>query len=98
MTFEMGTTFSLSGVHVNSIINNNTDGPTSTAMQQGANSLLLLVLVVLVPMMAAAFLHGTLGSALTESMLTRTGERHGPPGQPAPTWHQGWTRPAGGRL
>ena len=46
MTFEMGTTFSLSGVHLNSIINNNTEGPTSTAMQQCANSLLLLVLVV----------------------------------------------------
>jgi type IV secretion system protein VirB6 len=74
---------------VNSILGNNTEGLTSTAMQQGGIGLLLSILVVSVPPMAAMFFQGTLGSALTYSVFTPSGGRPGPQGQPAGSWGGG---------
>jgi type IV secretion system protein VirB6 len=67
---------------LNSIFGNNTEGLTSTPMQQGGVGLLLSILVVSVPPMAAMFFQGTLGSALTHSVFTPTGGRPGRQGQP----------------
>jgi type IV secretion system protein VirB6 len=68
---------------VNNLLQNNTDGLSSTAIQQGGIGLLLSMLIVSVPPMAAMFFQGTLGSALTYSVFQGAGGRPGPQGQPA---------------
>lgn len=67
----------------NKILGTDTEGLTSTAMQQGGIGLLLTVLIVSVPPMAAMFFQGTLGSFMSYSAFAGgvTGQP-GPAGQP----------------
>jgi type IV secretion system protein VirB6 len=68
---------------INNVLKIDTDGLTSTAIQQGGIGLLLSLLIISVPPMAAMFFQGTLGSALTYSVFDRNGGKPGPQGQPA---------------
>lgn len=74
---------------VNNLLQNNTDGLSSTAIQQGGIGLLLSMLIVSVPPMAAMFFQGTLGSALTYSVFQGAGGRPGPQGQPPGSYGTG---------
>lgn len=65
-----------------SVVDTNSEGFSSQALQQGGIGLLLTVLVISVPPLAAAFFQGTVGNFLTYFGFGAAGARIGPQGQP----------------
>ncbi|MEX1829789.1 type IV secretion system protein [Luteibacter sp. CQ10] len=67
----------------NKLLGTDTEGLTSTALQQGGIGLLLTVLIISVPPMAAMFFQGTLGSFMSYSAFAGgAASQPGPQGQP----------------
>jgi type IV secretion system protein VirB6 len=75
---------------INDLMQNNSAGLTTQAMEQGGVGLLMTVLIVSVPPIAAMFFNGTLGSFVTYSMFNQAGNRMGPQGQPPGSWGRGY--------
>ena len=77
---------------INAIIENDAEGFSSQALQQGGLGLLLTVLIVTVPPMAAMFFQGTLGTFTPYAQVNGGGVNNlpGPQGQPPGGY---WSRP-----